>query len=152
MNPAQFHLLVNHLPVLVPAIGSLLAGSGLLLNSKDLRQAGAWLVVLGAVAAIPTYLSGDPAENVLKNYPGTSRLLIKDHESSALVSMILLEFTGAVALLFAYGTQAKKAFADKRWAWAILLFLSAVSFVFVARTAHMGGLIHHEEIRSSDRF
>jgi len=152
MNAAQLHLLLNHLPVLLPIVGAGLIAIGLALKSSEIREAGVWLLIFSALAAIPVYLSGEPTQNILKNYPGTSRLLIEDHESSALPALILLEVTGVVSLLFAYQLRIKKNAINKTWMWGLLILLSVISFSLVARTAHLGGLIRHEEIRNSDRF
>jgi uncharacterized membrane protein len=152
MNAAQLHLLLNHLPVLVPVIGILLISVGLLLKTSEVRNAGAWLIFFGALSAVPVYLTGNPTSDILKNYPGASRLLIEDHQSSALTSLIILEITGIVSMIVVYMTRAKKTFSKQSWPWILLVGLSLISFGFMARTAHLGGLIRHEEIRSGDRF
>jgi uncharacterized membrane protein len=152
MNGAQLHLLINHVPVLIPFIGAIMIAIGLAMKSPGLRETGVWLIVIAAVCAIPVYLTGEAAEQVLKNYPGTSRLLIEDHQGSAQISLILIEITGAAGLLFLYGSRFKRPFILWTWIWGLLLLLCSLSFVSMARTAHLGGLIHHEEIRGSDRF
>jgi len=152
MNASELHLLINHLPVLVPFIGSAMMIAGLWLKSKDLREAGLWLVMIGAIFAIPTYLSGEPAESVLKNYPGTSRLLVKEHQDAACFALIILEIVGAISAAFLVCLRLKKSFLQKTLPWAILIFFSLISFGLIARAAHLGGLIHHEEVRSNDHF
>jgi hypothetical protein len=152
MNGAQLHLLINHLPVLLPVIGATLIGFGILLASTEHKRIGAWLLVVSALSVIPVYLTGDPAEHIVKNYPEISRLLIHDHENSALLSLIALEITGVASLLLLYDSYYKTRFSLKIRTWIALLLLSLISFVFIARTAHLGGLIRHEEIRNGDRF
>lgn len=152
MNGAQIHLLLNHLPVLVPLIGTLLLAIGLIAKPTALRETGAWLLSFGALSVIPVYLTGDRAESVIKNYPDVSRLLISDHRNAALLSLSLLLAVGALSLVFIFGSRTRKRFASNHWAWSVLFILTLISFGFMARTAHLGGLIRHEEIRSSDRF
>jgi len=152
MNGAQIHLLLNHMPLFLPAIGAGLVAFGLIAKSRDNRNMGAGLILIGAIAAIAVYLTGEGAENILKNYPGSSRLLIEDHAAAALPTLIMLELSGAASLVLLYGSRTKKAFGEKRWVWGMLLLLSAVALIAVARTAHLGGLIRHEEIRGNDRY
>jgi uncharacterized membrane protein len=152
MNGAQFHLLLNHLPVLIPLISVAFILGSFLLKSLEVREAGAWLLALGALVAIPVYLTGESAENVVKNYPNISRLLIEDHEASALSALIALETAGAVSLAFIFGCRTSRSFVKKVWPWGILIAVSLFSFGFMAQTAHLGGFIRHEEIRNNDRF
>ena len=152
MNAAQAHLLLNHIPVLVHLTGIVVLAVGLLLKSRDVRNVGAWLIVAGALGAIPVYLTGEPAESVVKNYPDVSVLLVEDHQKSALISLVLLEFAGFSALLLNLASWRSKPIAARGAVWCLLLAVTLLAFGTIAWTAHLGGLIRHEEIRKSDRF
>jgi uncharacterized membrane protein len=144
MNGAEPHLLVNHLPVIIPLVGLPLIAFGLLAGVPTIQKVGLWVLGVGALLAVPAYLSGEPAEVVVKNYPGISRLVIHTHERAAKLSMILMLVTAAAALLFLLSFRLKKKLPFP--VWGILLILGTVSFVHIANTAHLGGLIRHEEI------
>ena len=151
-NGAQLHLLLNHLPVLLPFAGIALVLVGLFPRFAAYREAGAALLVFSALMAIPAYLTGEPAESVVKNYPDASRLLIHDHEHFAFKSLWVLEGAGALALVLLYGSLLKKNFSKRLAPWFALIALSLVSFGLMGWTAHLGGLIRHEEVRATDRF
>lgn len=148
MNAAQIHLLVNHLPVIIPMIGAPILGIGLWLGSSDLRKMGLWLLILSALIAIPTYLSGEPAESFIKNYPGVARFGIHQHLEAAKISLIGIEVAGFASLVVLLYTRLGKTL--PRFIWGIVLLLSATSTVLMLRTSHLGGQIRHEEIQTEE--
>ncbi|MEO5969219.1 MAG: hypothetical protein ABIQ95_04765, partial [Bdellovibrionia bacterium] len=89
MNGAQLHLLLNHIPLFLPLFGGSALGLGLILKSSDVKKFGLCLLFASALAAIPAYLTGVPAERVVKNYPGILRAAIEAHQAAALISLIL---------------------------------------------------------------
>jgi uncharacterized membrane protein len=82
MNSAQIHLAINHLPIIIPMVGVGLLGVGLFGRAVVIEKVGLWLLVIGALTAVPTYLSGEPAERIIKNYPGILRAAIQAHEGA----------------------------------------------------------------------
>ena len=103
--------------------------------------------VLVALLALPAYLTGEPAEDVVKALAGFSRSLIEQHEKAATVA-----FTGVVVL----GTAALAGLllfrAGKRvptWFGSLMLAASLIVSVLMAWTANVGGQIRHTEIRSN---
>jgi uncharacterized membrane protein len=153
MNGAQLHLLLNHLPVIVPTIGAFVVVYALLFKSAEVKFVGAGLIVVGAICAIPAYLTGLQAESIVKNYPEVSRLLIEDHQTAAWIALIVLEVAGALNLGLVVCSHFKVRFVtQKRRFWIAGVAVTLISSVVVARAAHMGGLIRHEEIRTTDRF
>jgi uncharacterized membrane protein len=144
VNGAELHLLLNHFPVIVPMVGLPTVVIGLLAKSSAVQKAGLWILVVGALVSAPAYLTGEPAEVVVKNYPGISRLVIHTHERAAKLSLILMLTTAGMGLLSLLALRAKKRLPPA--VWGIFLVLCATSLVFMANTAHLGGLIRHEEL------
>ena len=135
MNPAQLHLVLNHLPVIIPLIGVPILAIGVLVQSQDTQKVGLSLLILGALAAIPTYLTGEPAERLIKNYPDVSRLAITQHEKAAWLSlMAIAQLRRRISMPI----------------WIAVLFLSLISSGLIVRTAHIGGQIRHEEIQTEE--
>ena len=146
MNAAEFHLLLNHLPVLIPILGFVILAAGLGLKSKDIQKTGLCVLVAAGLFALPTYFTGEPAEDLVKNYPGVSRVAIHEHEEAGLWALVVLGLAAVVAAV-AFGLMWKKK-SVPRAAWGLLLLLSALACLAMARTAHFGGLIRHEEIQT----
>ena len=151
-NGAQWHLLLNHLPVVIPLIGAAMLGLGFVFRSRHLLRTGGSLITVAALSAIPVFLTGEPAEAVVKNYPGASRLLIHDHQAAALWALIGLEVAGGVSVIAILAETFHKSPRIRRVGWGAAIFASVMALGWVSWTAHLGGLIAHEEIRTSDRF
>src|SRR5215469_14872887 len=97
MDLAHIHLFLNHFPTIGSIIGGGLFLLSLIKNSDDLKRASL-VVLLGiSLIAIPTYLSGNGAQDAIKSLPGVSKSLIEAHEGAAFAAMGFMEFTGAFA-------------------------------------------------------
>src|SRR5580698_9952611 len=99
MDLTHIHLLLNHFPTIGTIIGGGLFLLALITKSDDLKRASL-VVLLGiALLAIPTYMSGNGAQEGIKSMPGVSKSLIAAHEGAALVAMVFMLATGAFAWL-----------------------------------------------------
>lgn len=134
MDAPQLHLLLNHVPLFFPLIATLLLASAFIFRSKDLRIASYWLFVVAALFVIPVYKSGERAEHTIKNYPGSSRALIHDHERSAKPAALLLELIGVTSLLLLFVRKLR----GSTLISSSLLVAAILLIALMARTAHLG--------------
>lgn len=144
MNQAHLHLLFNHFPVVGTILCLLLLLAAILRKSGELKRISLAALVLIALLAIPAYLTGEPAEDVVENLPGVSKALIEPHEEAALAAIISTSVTGLFALFGLFWVRGKKSFPS--WIMTAALLLTAVSVGLMAQTANLGGKIHHPEI------
>lgn len=98
MNPGYFHLILNHLPVLGVVFGIILFTAALVRNSTELRRAALWVFVFSALVALPTFLTGEPAEDLAKGLPDVSKQVVEAHEDFAAVALGGVILLGLVAL------------------------------------------------------
>lgn len=146
MNAAHFHLALNHLPVvgLLFALGVL--GIGRFLRSDVTMRVGLWLFVASSLFAIPAYLTGEPAEDIVEKLPGIAKSLIERHEEAASVSLAATLVVGLLASVALFMSRGAKAVS-----W-LGFFIVAAPAMFAAGsmawTAKLGGEIHHTEIRA----
>ena len=118
----------------------------LITKSDDLKRASL-VVLLGiSLIAIPTYISGNGAQDAVKSLPGVSKALIETHEGAALVALGFIEVTGAFAWLGLW--QFRRLARVPNWNLAVILVLTAVSLGLMARASNLGGEIRHGEIRA----
>jgi hypothetical protein len=147
MDLAHTHLLLNHFPTIGTIIGGGLFLLSLILKSDDLKRASL-VVLLGiALIAIPTYMSGNGAQQAIASVPGISKSLIETHEGAALEGLAFMELTGAFAWLGLW--QFRRLARVPRWNLTVILILTLVTFLLMARAANIGGEIRHEEIRAA---
>jgi uncharacterized membrane protein len=144
-NPAHLHLMLNHLPVIGTAFGLGLVGWALLRRSEELKKISLGIFIIVALLAIPAYLTGEPAEELVENLPGVSKTSIEQHEEAAQVAFAGVLIVGVAALGGLLFFRRDKAIPN--WLAIIVLVLSLIVFVLMARTANLGGLIRHTEIR-----
>ena len=146
MNWAHVHLLINHIPVLGTLFGTLLLVFGIVKKNEEIKRVSLGIFVIIAVAALPVYFTGEPAEEIVEHLPGVDESILEEHEESALISFIAVGILG----IFAIGTLWRYRRVDtipKRFVIAGLI-LSIIVFGLMAWTADLGGKIRHSEIRS----
>lgn len=145
MNWAHIHLMLNHIPVLGTGFGLALLAWGMVRRNDGLQRAALAAFVVVALAAIPVYLTGEPAEDMVEHLAGTAEPAIEVHENAALVSLIGVELLGAIALAGLFLSRAT-------WAPVALtraaLVVSILTAGLMARTANLGGEIRHAEVRA----
>lgn len=89
MNGAHWHLVLNHLPIIIPMVGLLVMVFGLLLKSEILKRAAYSIYVLGALTAIAAFFTGEGAEEVVEKINGIDERFIKSHEEVAEIFAVL---------------------------------------------------------------
>ena len=147
MDLAHIHLLLNHFPTIGYIIGGGLFLLSLITNSDDLKRASL-VVLLGiSLISIPTYISGNGAQDAIKSQPGISKSQIEAHEGAALVALGFMEFTGAFAWLALW--QFRRLARVPGWNLAVIVVLMLLTVGLMARASNLGGEIRHAEIRAS---
>jgi uncharacterized membrane protein len=145
MNDAHFHLVINHLPIIVPIVGAIVLIIGLLFNQEVVKRVAYLLFILGAIATFPTMNSGEGAEEVVEHLPGISHDLIHEHEEKAEFFAILSYLLGVISIVALWVSWKRKKYATMTS--ALVLVFSIVVLFFGSQTATSGGEISHPEIR-----
>src|SRR5580692_11821883 len=146
MDLTHIHLLLNHFPTIGYIIGGGLFVLSLIMKSDDLKLASL-VVLLGiALLAIPTYMSGNGAQDAIKALPGVPKSMMAAHEGAAFVAIAFMEFTGAFAWLGLW--QFRRLARVPGWNLAVILVLTLVSVGLMTRASNLGGEIRHAEIRA----
>lgn len=145
-NGAQFHLIMNHLPVvgflgLVPAL--LFA---VLTSSVDIKRFILMVTVIVGLSSLAAYWTGEPAEEVVEHLPGIEEKVIHEHEEAAEFATILALVT-AVAAAGALGLHYRRPETLRKTLPAVFV-LSLAAAITMGKTAHEGGKIRHPEIRA----
>ncbi|HYV97237.1 MAG TPA: hypothetical protein VE967_07300 [Gemmatimonadaceae bacterium] len=146
MNAAHIHLIVNHVPVIGIVVALFPLAAGYVRRSDETIRVSLALLVLLGLSAVVAYLTGDPAEDVVKKLPDFSKELVDAHDDAAgfaLGAMIAVG-TGALAALIAFRRSVLP-----RWVAVAALAGTLFAASILARTAWLGGQIRHTEIRSN---
>ena len=145
MNFAHLHLLLNHFPIIGTILGFGLFGASFLGDGRqtDLRRSGLIVFAVTAFVTIPAFVSGIGAQQMLAGDPGVSAV-IERHEGSALLTLWVVEITGALALIGMWQSHVRAH--PARSNLVAILLCSIVSMGLLARTGNTGGDIRHPEV------
>lgn len=145
MNDAHFHLLVNHLPIIIPIIGLLILIGGFITRSAIVKRTACLVFMLGAICTIPAAVSGEGAEEVVEDMELADHHIIHEHEEAAEIFILFSYALGALALVGLWANLKEKSFSTV--INVIILALSIVVIFLGSNAGTTGGEIRHTEIR-----
>ncbi|MEP6730016.1 MAG: hypothetical protein ABJE10_05240 [bacterium] len=142
---AHLHLLLNHIPIIVPPLGLLLLALAWLRRDDLMARIGLAFIIGGAVAALPSYFTGDSAEHAVIRAPGVTRAIIHQHEDAALIGSIVL---GVVALFAAWVLwRYRRPVVVPRGVITLGIIGALAASGWFAWVGLLGGAIRHTEMR-----
>lgn len=147
MNAAQIHLALNHFPLILVIVGTLVLAYSLWRRQAQLRTLSLALFVGAALAALPTYFSGEGTEAIVERMPGVTDTVIDSHEDAASVTIALVEALGLASIVGWLAMRKRDAFVKP--VVAALLVFGVGTLSSIAWTAHLGGQIRHTELRAA---
>lgn len=147
MNDAQLHLILNHYPILGTLFGVLLAAYGFFAKNKSILHAGLVTLFVAALIAIPTYLTGEGAEEIVEEL-GVDHDVIHAHEEAAELAVWLMMGLGLLsAATFFLSLRASMNNSTIRILYIVTLVAGLAVFGYMARVGGLGGKIRHTEVR-----
>lgn len=150
MNAAYMHLVLNHLPVIATLIGVLLLAWAAMSKNGGIARAALAVLLLGSLGSIPTYLTGEPAEEVVEHLPGVSHDAIEEHEEAAgtaFIGQILLGLLSLAGLVIVV----RRGDPPPGWIIPTTLVVGLICLGLIVWTANLGGRIRHTEIAGTFR-
>jgi len=149
MNSAHLHLMLTHVPVFGTLFGLALLLLGMARKSEDVKRLSLLVFMITGILALPTYLTGAPAENQLRNlFPTTPLETAEQHEEVAILALVAVLFVGMLALAGSVIFQKGKLLPG--WFTKLVLVLAIISTAALAWTANLGGKVRHTEIRHQE--
>lgn len=151
MYLTQLHLMLNHLPILLVALGGLIELYVLIYKKSNplINRIGLIFLALAAVTVIPVFLTGEASEESIEKLV-LSEQLIEQHEEAARLALFTILGVGVIALLALIRNIRTQV--QNRYLVVSAVFCAFISFGFIARAAHLGGKIRHTEITSAKNF
>ncbi len=146
MNAAHAHLVLNHFPLIGVVFAVGIGAVGLMLSRPTVVRTAFWLIVVSGVFALPTYLSGNAAEDTVEEIVAEESL-IDAHEDAGKLAALATGVLGAIALVGLVWFRRRDI--NRGFASIVLLIALFVGGV-LAYAGNLGGKIMHPEIRSED--
>jgi uncharacterized membrane protein len=146
MKPTHIHLLLNHVSIMAALFFVLIFFYGLIRSNETAKTISYVGFVLAALAAIPVFLTGEPAEDAVEKIPGVLESAIEKHEEEAEAAIWLISVTGILAL----GSllREKISLFRSKALVAMMIIVSLASAATISYTGYLGGQIRHTEIAS----
>lgn len=144
MNPAHWHLLVNHLPIIGGLFATLILLWGMLRRSLPIINLSLVLFVACAAFSIIASQTGESAEHYLKGLKAIDETYLERHVGAADIANYGMIAVGALALVTLIFKRIRKVSVMPY----IILIASAIVFFLMARAGNLGGEIMHKEIRN----
>jgi hypothetical protein len=144
MNPAHAHLLVNHLPILGSLFALALLVASFFYAPEVLRRTAFAVLIVTALGATAADLSGEPAEDAIRRFPGVRRELIHEHEELGEKAFILADVLGVLSL--AALVRWRRSPIPRGATYGALVGAVVVGGM-MAYTGLLGGLVRHTEVR-----
>ncbi len=148
MNQAHFHLFLNHLPIIGTLFGILTLAAGFILKNSSVKRTALALFIVAAVFAVPAFLTGEGAEEVVEGLPGVTENIIEEHEELAAVFIWLTSALGILSLFTLYADIRDKSYS--KVLYGITAALCIATMVLAQQVGTTGGEIRHTEIRSAN--
>jgi hypothetical protein len=145
MNLAHIHIVLNHIPSLGSIAGLLLLAAAIYTKNDALKKFTFLVIVLVAMAVLPTYITGAEAQKAVRGRPAVSRAMIQVHQNAGMVTIVLMTITGTFAWfgLWEYRRFSRAgSLTTMGTLVAIALTVGAILY-----TGSLGGKISHPEIR-----
>jgi uncharacterized membrane protein len=122
--------------------------AGFLLKNGTVKNTGLGLLVVAALVAIPAFLTGEPAEEILESAGLANDQFIETHEETAEWALWVCEISGVLALAALFASYKRMNIARTLTIIAtIVALMSSLAWIKVGST---GGEIRHTEIRSGN--
>ncbi len=141
----HLHLLLNHFPIILTLIGFVLIAFTVFKRQDGLSRVGLAMFVAAGVFTLPTYLTGEPAEDVAKHLPDVTKALIHQHEDVALKAAYIVGVLAIFSLwaLWRYRRPASLSV----WAVRVAALVGLFGAMGMSVAGLYGGEIRHTEVR-----
>ncbi|MHB1277684.1 MAG: hypothetical protein ACYC1Q_04735 [Bacteroidia bacterium] len=128
-------------------IGTLILIAGFVLkNNPTIKQTALGVLIFSALTAIPAYLTGEGAEDLVEKLPGVTETNIESHEDLGKIFLIIMLLLGSLSLVTFLAKLFKAKFSSALY--ILVLIFSIGTSVFAKTVGTSGGEIRHTEIRS----
>lgn len=92
MNQAHYHLVVNHLPIIIPIVGFVVLIGGVAVKLEIVKRTAYFIFILGSLATIAAMATGEGAEEAVEHIEGITEGMMHEHEERAEVFALLSYF------------------------------------------------------------
>ena len=149
MNAMHIHLAINHSPLYATMFAFFFVLIGMIVRNRTIVTAGLIIAIISALCGVAAYLSGDQAADLIDHsapIAGVDKTMIHEHDLAA--TFVLISSGVAAAFAIVMLIVGRRRGQRPRWMEVVMVIVLLWSLSVVARTALLGGRIHHPEVRA----
>ena len=144
MDWPHFHLMVNHFPIVLTLVGLAVVLAAVLMRRRILWIYALATLSVAGLAAIPAFLSGSRAGEVVERRPNVSEAVVDAHEEAAEAALWVVLAMGAVSGIAWWRlTRREAAVLPAPALRAVVLAAALAGSGAIAYAALLGGRIAH---------
>lgn len=145
MNFAHLHLILNHIPVIgIPFLTLFLIFAYIKKNEQTKKFSLVLFCLIGLVV-LPVFFTGEPAADLIEDFPGVTEEIIRPHEEMGEKSLVICLLAAGFAVSALAISKNEKLNQKLVMATIGLAVFGSMSLLY---TANLGGQIRHTENRS----
>lgn len=149
MCPTHYHLLVNHIPLILLPFVLLLLVFGWMKNNQQIRKVSYLGYIVIAIFTFASIQTGEKAEDVTEKVIPQDKHYISIHEEEAEhFSYYIYGITLTVLLTYFLDIKQYK---DIKYFYAIIVIITLISLYLSIKVGNTGGQIRHPEIRDTTK-
>ena len=145
MSVTHLHLMLTHIPIVGVMIALCIYIYGYYSKNDSVIKTALAVFIAMAIISIPVNMSGEGAEDAIKNIDAISQQALDQHEDLAEVSIGFMMALGGLSLITLFAMIKKHACAKK--AKVVVLLLAIITCVLFIIVGNLGGKIRHVELR-----
>lgn len=145
MNSAHIHLILNHVPIIGIILGSLFLVLFFVKREVSYIMIGLMIFIITGLITIPTFTSGEGAEEILERLVGVEEIRIEKHEELGEKALIFIEVISAFSLIYLIVIKLKKKISNAMVFIILLLSIGCIALLLFVNNS--GVEIRHGEIR-----
>lgn len=149
LNAAHLHIMLVHFPVVLVPVATVLLLLSLWREDSAARHVALGLFLLAALVAIPAFLLGDGAAEIVQHLAGVTAHAIDEHEEAADVGFWMTLGLGLCGTILIARPRHLERF--QRHLLLVTTILGVATSVELAIVANRGGAIRHSEISDHPR-
>lgn len=143
MNAAHLHITLVHVPVVLAPVGLVALLVGMRIRNRSVEGVALSMLVLAALVALPAFLVGEGAEELVEHLSGISEHVIEEHEEAAVVAFWLTNLLGVLSAVTLFGLWRVAGWI--RWMKALVAIAAVIAGTSLFYAAYEGGKIRHPE-------
>lgn len=149
MSPTHYHLLVNHIPIILLPFVMLILIWGWLKDNQQIRKIAYFGYIVIAIFTFASIQTGEKAEDVTEKVIPQDKQYIRTHEEEAEHFSYYI-YGIALTVLLTYFLDLKQ-FKDVKYFYMIIVIITLISIYLSIKVGNTGGQIRHPEIRDTTK-